>query len=86
MTVKNKITVKDFQRMKDEGEKITMISAYTFPIAKILDEVGIDSILVGDSLGMTVLGYENTLEVTVEDMIRHCQAVSRGSERSLIVK
>lgn len=85
MVVKNKITVKEFQRMKDEGEKITMISAYTFPIAKILDEVGIDSILVGDSLGMTVLGYENTLEVTVDDMIRHIQAVSRGSEKSLII-
>ncbi|NPD90203.1 MAG: 3-methyl-2-oxobutanoate hydroxymethyltransferase [Asgard group archaeon] len=85
MVVRNKITIKEFQKMKDEGEKITMISAYTFPIARILDEVGIDSILVGDSLGMTVLGYENTLEVTVEDIIRHSQAVSRGSKRSLII-
>ncbi len=85
MVINSKITIKDFQKMKDEGEKITMISAYTFPIAKILDEIGIDSILIGDSLGMTVLGYENTLEVTVDDMIRHCQAVSRGARRSLLV-
>jgi 3-methyl-2-oxobutanoate hydroxymethyltransferase len=80
-----KITVKEFQKMKDEGEKISMVSAYTYPIAKILDEIGIDSILVGDSLGMTVLGYENTLEVTIEDMIRHCQAVARGAKKPLLI-
>jgi 3-methyl-2-oxobutanoate hydroxymethyltransferase len=85
MNKDRKITIKDFQRMKDEGEKITMISAYTYPLAKIIDEIGVDSILIGDSLGMTILGYENTLEVTVEDMIRHSQAVARGSERALII-
>ena len=85
MNNKGKITIKDFQRMKEEGEKITMISAYTYPMAKIADEIGIDSILIGDSLGMTVLGYENTLEVTVEDMIRHCQAVSKGSSKALLI-
>ena len=85
MTSSNKITIRDFQAMKEEGEKITMISAYTYPIAKIIDEMGIDSILVGDSLGMTVLGYENTLEVTIEDVIRHCQAVSRGAKRALVI-
>jgi len=80
-----KFTVKDFRKMKEKGEKITMISAYTFPIAKIIDEAGIDTILIGDSLGMTLLGYENTLEVTMEDMIRHCQAVSRGANRAFII-
>ena len=85
MEKSRKITVRDFQTMKDDGEKITMISAYTYPIAKIIDEMGIDSILVGDSLGMTILGHENTLDVTVEDSIRHSQAVSRGAKRSLVI-
>ena len=85
MTVSGKITIRDFQDMKDRGEKITMISAYTYPIAKIIDEIGIDSILVGDSLGMSILGYENTLEVTMEDSLRHCQAVSRACERAFVV-
>ena len=80
-----KITVKNFTKMKEEGEKISMISAYTYPIARILDEAGIDSILVGDSLGMNVLGYENTLNVTLEDSIRHTQAVARGAKRALVI-
>ncbi len=80
-----KITVKDFTRMKEEGEKISMISAYTYPIARIIDEAGIDSILVGDSLGMNILGYENTLNVTLEDSIRHTQAVARGAKRALVI-
>ena len=80
-----KITVKDFTRMKEEGEKITMISAYTYPIARIIDEVGIDSVLVGDSLGMNILGYENTLNVTLEDSIRHTQAVARGVKKALVI-
>ncbi len=80
-----KITVKDFIRMKEEGEKITMISAYTYPIAKIIDEIGIDSILIGDSLGMNILGHENTLNVTLEDSIRHTQAVAKGTNRALII-
>jgi 3-methyl-2-oxobutanoate hydroxymethyltransferase len=85
MVDNHKFTVKDFRKKKEKGEKITMISAYTYPIAKIIDEVGIDSILIGDSLGMTLLGYENTLEVTIEDMIRHCQAVSRGADRAFLI-
>ncbi|MHA1668715.1 MAG: 3-methyl-2-oxobutanoate hydroxymethyltransferase [Candidatus Heimdallarchaeaceae archaeon] len=80
-----KITIKDFQKLKEEREKITMISAYTFPIAKILDEMFVDSILVGDSLGMNVLGFENTLKVTLEDMIRHTAAVSRAVKRALVI-
>jgi len=71
--------------MKDEGTKITMISAYTYPLARIIDEIGIDSILIGDSLGMTVLGYENTLEVTIEESIRQSQAVARGTKRAHII-
>ncbi len=81
----DKVTVKKFQEMKDDGIKITMISAYTYPFARIADEIGIDSILIGDSLGMTVLGFENTLEVTIEDSIRHSQAVARGAQRALII-
>lgn len=80
-----KITVNDFQKMKDEGEKITMLTAYTYPFARIMDEVGVDSILVGDSLGMTVLGYPNTLPVTIDDTIRCCQAVSRGVKHALLI-
>lgn len=85
MSKSKKITIRDFQAMKDDGEKITMISAYTYPIAKIIDEMGIDSILVGDSLGMSILGYKNTLEVTIEDVIRHSQAVTRAVERALVI-
>ena len=81
----SKFTIKDFQQMKENGEKITMVSAYTYPMARILDEMGIDTILVGDSLGMTVLGYDNTLKVTLDDMIRHTQAVSRGVKKAMII-
>lgn len=80
-----KFTIKDFQKKKEENQKITMISAYTYPIARLIDEAGIDSILVGDSLGMTILGYENTLSVKLEDMIRHTQAVSRGVKNALVI-
>ncbi len=80
-----KITIKDFQRMKEDKEKITMLTSYTFPIAKIVDECGIDSILVGDSLGMTILGYPNTLKVNLEDSILLTQAVSRAVKRALLI-
>ncbi|MHA1305153.1 MAG: 3-methyl-2-oxobutanoate hydroxymethyltransferase, partial [Candidatus Heimdallarchaeaceae archaeon] len=83
--VTNKITVKDFQKMKEEKEKITMLTAYTYPIARILDQCGVDSILVGDSLGMTILGYNNTLKVNLEDSILLSQAVSRGVKRALLI-
>jgi len=75
---KNKVTIIDIQKMKSEGKKITALTAYDYPFARLLDEAGIDIILVGDSLGMTVLGYENTLPVTLEDMIYHTKAVKRG--------
>lgn len=80
-----KFTTVDFKKAKDAGEKITMLTAYDYPTAKILDEAGVDSILVGDSLGMVVLGYEDTTKVTVEDMIHHIKAVSRGVKRAFVV-
>lgn len=80
-----KFTVKSFQNAKNNGEKITMLTAYDFTTAKLIDGAGIDSILVGDSLGMTMLGYETTLEVTMDDMIHHTKAVSRGTSNALII-
>ena len=78
-------TILDIQKMKAEGEKITMLTAYDYPFARIMDQAGIDMILVGDSVGSVVAGYENTLPVTVEDIIYHTRAVVRGSEQALIV-
>lgn len=71
--------------MKEAGEKITMLTAYDFPFALILDQAGIDIILVGDSLGPVVLGYKNTLEVTLEQMIYHTQAVTKACKKALVV-
>lgn len=78
-------TVKTFLEMKRNNEKITMLTAYDYSTAKLLDEVGINALLVGDSLGMVVLGYKDTLQVTVDDIIHHCKAVARGSSKALIV-
>lgn len=80
----NKITVVEAQKMKHGRRKITALTAYDYPFAKLLDEAGVDIILVGDSLGMVVLGYENTLPVTIEDMIHHTKAVKRGIRRALL--
>jgi len=71
--------------MKQRGEIISMLTAYDYPTALAMDQSGIDSILVGDSLGMVVLGYENTLPVTMEDMLHHCRAVARGAEYALLI-
>lgn len=73
------------QQKKKDGKKITMLTAYDYFMAKIVDEAGIDAILVGDSLGMVVLGYESTTQVTMDDMIRHSMAVRRGVKSSLII-
>ena len=73
-----KNTVVTFKQAKEKGEKLTMLTAYDYSTAKLIDEAGINAILVGDSLGMVVLGYEDTLSVTMEDMIHHSAAVSRG--------
>ena len=76
-----KNTVSTIQKQKEQNDKITMLTCYDYSTAKLMDEAGINTILVGDSLGMTVLGYEDTLSVTMEDMIHHCAAVTRGGYR-----
>jgi len=78
-------TVKTIGHQKSEGSKISMLTAYDFSTAKLMDEAGVEILLVGDSLGNTMLGYRDTLPVTMEDMIRASAAVSRGSENALIV-
>ena len=80
-----KITVEALQAMKARGEKIAALSVYDFFTAKLVDEVGVPLILVGDSLGMTVLGYENTLSVTMEEMLHHTAAVARAKPNALLV-
>lgn len=80
-----KKTVTTFQKAKEEGRKITMLTAYDYSTAKLVDGAGIDSILVGDSLGNVMLGYEDTISVTMEDMIHHGAAVARGTKNALVV-
>jgi 3-methyl-2-oxobutanoate hydroxymethyltransferase len=80
-----KITVPSLVARKAAGPKIVSLTAYDFPTAKILDEAGVDIILVGDSLGMVVLGYESTVPVTMEEMLHHTKAVSRAAKRALVV-
>ncbi len=78
-------TVRDLARMKAQGEKIPMITAYDYTSARLADAAKIPVVLVGDSLGMVVLGYDSTLPVTMEDMIHHTKAVSRGLKEALLV-
>jgi 3-methyl-2-oxobutanoate hydroxymethyltransferase len=73
------------REMKQRGERITALTAYDYPTARLLDESGVDIILVGDSLGMVVLGYEDTTQVTMQEMVHHTRAVSRGVQRALVV-
>ena len=80
-----RITTSTIREKKLSGEPITMLTAYDAPFARLLDEAGIDMLLVGDSLGNAVLGYDSTLPVTMEDMLHHTRAVSRGAQRALIV-
>lgn len=80
-----RVTTVTLREMKDRGEKIAMLTAYDYPIARLLDEVGVEVVLVGDSLAMVGLGYETTLPVTMEEMLHHVRAVGRGVKRALLV-
>lgn len=80
-----KNTVTTFQQSKEQGKKISMLTAYDYSTAKLMDESGINAILVGDSLGNVILGYEDTISVTVEDMIHHGRAVARGAKNAMVV-
>lgn len=80
-----KNSIATFRAAKNKGEKLTMLTAYDYSTAKLVDETGINSILVGDSLGMVCLGYKDTLSVTMEEMIHHIKAVSRGTVNALVV-
>jgi 3-methyl-2-oxobutanoate hydroxymethyltransferase len=82
---KDQFTVQSFKAAKTEGRRISMLTAYDYATACLLDGAGTDCLLVGDSLGMVMLGYENTLQVTMDDMIHHCKAVARGTRRALLI-
>ena len=80
-----RITTADIREMKKRGQKIVMMTAYDYPTARLVDEAGADMILVGDTLGMVVLGYDSTLPVTMEDMIHHTRAAVRGAKHAMVV-
>ena len=85
MRIRVKKSVLTFRNAKQKNERLTMLTAYDYSTAKLIDASGIDSVLVGDSLGMVMLGYEDTLSVTMEDMIHHTKAVARGVKDALVV-
>lgn len=80
-----KNTVLTFKQAKEKGEKLSMLTAYDYSTAKLIDEAGVNSILIGDSLGNVILGYEDTISVTMEDMIHHSAAVARGAKNALVI-
>ena len=81
----DKVTILDFKRKKESDEKITMLTAYDYPMARIIDRAGVDAILVGDSVGMVMLGYSDTVSVTMDVMIHHTKAVRKGTERAFLI-
>jgi len=81
----SKVTTAVFRNKKSEGRPISMLTAYDFPMAQLVDDAGIDAILVGDSLGNVVLGYESTIPVTMDDMVHHVKAVTRGVKRAMVI-
>jgi 3-methyl-2-oxobutanoate hydroxymethyltransferase len=85
VAARKKMTITSFRQKKERGEIITMLTAYDYPTALAEDQAGIDAILVGDSLGMVVLGYDTTLPVTMDDMLHHARAVSRGAKYALLI-
>ena len=84
-TMKKTTTVLSLQAMKGRGEKITVLTAYDYPFARIMDQAGVDVILVGDSAGSVFAGYDNTLPVTMDEMLYHTRAVVRGTQQALVV-
>src|SRR5215217_3471546 len=80
-----RLTISDIGRMYADGERIPMLTAYDYPTARILDDAGVPMILVGDSVGQVVLGYETTVKVTMAEMLHHTRAVVRGSKRALVI-
>jgi len=83
--VSKQVTTADIRKKKEAGTPITMMTAYDYPSAKLVEEAGVDMILVGDSLGMVVLGYDSTLPVTMDDMVHHTKAVTRAAKRAFVV-
>src|SRR5437660_10934796 len=80
-----RLTISDIARMYADGERIAMLTAYDYPTARILDDAGIPMLLVGDSLGQVMLGYESTVRVTMDEMLHHTRAVVRGTRRAIVV-
>ena len=80
-----RVTIIEIREMKEKGEKIPMLTAYDFSTAKLVDEAGVPLVLVGDSLGMVMLGYESTIPVTMAEMVHHTKAVVRGTKRALVI-
>ena len=80
-----RMTVPKFAALKTAGRKLSMLTAYDYPLAKLVDEAGVDAVLVGDSLSMVVQGHENTLHVTLDEMIYHAELVGRAVQRALLV-
>src|SRR5512141_381488 len=85
VSTRKKVTTLAFRQKKERGQAISMLTGYDYPTALALDQAGIDSILVGDSLGMVVLGYENTIPVTMEEVLHHCRAASRGVKTAFLI-